>query len=390
MNATRAPLASEFPNPSSLRADGFEARAEAQSDRRDGDETSLIRLATIALRGRRWFVGIPILFAIATIVVSLLLPQKYTTVASFRPLVTAPALADLSGLASQFGVPLPGNDPTTSADFYADLLNSRDVLQGLVTKKYPVYEGHVERVASLIDLYDIDESTPGRTIDKAIQKLTSSILAVTPKRTTNVVQIAVTTKWPDLSQQIAADLVHSVDSFSVRARQIEGDAEYEFMRGRVDSARAELRGAENRLEAFLEANRDFKSDPQLQFTYDRLSRDVTMRQTVYTTILQGAEQSRLDAARNTPAIAIVEQPLPALRPDRRHVLGRAAVAGGLGLLMSLSILFVGELQRSAAMRDPDSLTELREEWASLRGFLHRVRRKRGREQRAGELPSQAL
>jgi uncharacterized protein involved in exopolysaccharide biosynthesis len=388
MDATQSPFIQEFDNTSALTADVVDRMHEADGSRMRSDETSLLRLASVALRGRRWFVGIPLLCAISTVVVSLFLPQKYTSTTSFRPAVSAPALADLSGLASQFGVSLPGSDPSTSADFYADLLSSRDILQGLVTKKYVIHAADTVRSASLIDLYDINESTPGRTIDRAIQDLSSSILSVTPKRTTNVVKISVTTKWPELSQQMAADLVHSVDNFNVRARQLEADAEYEFMRGRVDSARAELRGAENQLQAFLEMNRDFKSDPRLQFTFDRLSRDVTMRQAIYTTLLQGAEQTRLEAARNTPAIAVVEQPLPPLRADHRHLVGRAAVACGLGLLLSLCVLFLRELQRSAAVRDPNALAELSEEWADLRASFHPSRRRRGRVS-AGELPPRA-
>jgi uncharacterized protein involved in exopolysaccharide biosynthesis len=128
--------------------------------------------------------------------------------------------------------------------------------------------------------------------------------------------------------------------------------------------------AEDHLQEFLQRNRDFRGAPQLAFEYDRLQRDVAMRQAVYTNLMQALEQSKIEEVRNTPVISMVERPILPAKPDSRLIALKALIAvlaGGLiGLAAALSIDFLSSGSQ-VPLDDRKYLVQLgREAWADFR------------------------
>jgi uncharacterized protein involved in exopolysaccharide biosynthesis len=67
------------------------------------------------------------------------------------------------------------------------------------------------------------------------------------------------------------------------------------------------------------------------FQFDRLSRQVNMRQQLYTSVTQSYEGARIEEVRNTPVITLMEPAdLPA-QPDPRLALLKGMLAGLVGL-----------------------------------------------------------
>jgi uncharacterized protein involved in exopolysaccharide biosynthesis len=115
-------------------------------------------------------------------------------------------------------------------------------------------------------------------------------------------------------------MLRLVSEFNLNRRQTKAGADRRFVETRVRESLDSLRGAEAALEAFLQRNREYRNSPQLVFAYDRLDREVRMRQQLYTTLIQSYESARIDEVRNTPVITVMEAPdLPA-RPDARLAL----------------------------------------------------------------------
>src|SRR2546422_4630533 len=96
---------------------------------------------------KRWrlVIGLPLLAAILTAIVVLLLPPRYTATVTFVPEQRAPSRGGgaagaggggLVGLAGQLGIPL-GMDPTQSPRFYAEVLTSRELLARVLLTKFP-------------------------------------------------------------------------------------------------------------------------------------------------------------------------------------------------------------------------------------------------------------
>ena len=120
-------------------------------------------------------------------------------------------------------------------------------------------------------------------------------------------QVQITTRSPALSMGIATRLLVLIDRFNQQARQRKALDEERFTQDRLRELRAELNRAEDALTDFRSRNR-IREAPELQREEERLDRDVTMRQQVFTNIAQLYEQVRLDAVRDVPVITVVEPP----------------------------------------------------------------------------------
>ncbi len=98
------------------------------------DGISLLEVASFVLRRRRLILVSTFAGALLALVVTLMWPLKYTATASFLPHGgDQEGLSGVSGLAQQFGFSIPrlGN-AERSPEFYQDLLQSREILAGLV------------------------------------------------------------------------------------------------------------------------------------------------------------------------------------------------------------------------------------------------------------------
>jgi len=239
-------------------------------------------------------------------------------------------LSQLSGLAATFGVAVPTTDPGSSPEFYAELLKSRDILRRTVEARYAFVAPDDSMRGTLIELFESRGKSPAARRDAAAKELLGN-MDVTIGRTTGTIDLEVTTPWAELSQQVTARMIQLVSEFNLHRRQTTAGAERRFAEARVAEARDSVRVAESRLEGFLQRNRDYRNSPQLLFEFDRLSREVEMRQQVYTSLVQSYEAARIDEVRNTPVITLMEAAdLPA-RPDPRLALLKGILAGLVGL-----------------------------------------------------------
>jgi uncharacterized protein involved in exopolysaccharide biosynthesis len=318
---------------------------------------SWLELGAVLLRWRRTIVIAPLVTGLMVVAVTLLAPKKYTTTLSFTPVASGPAglsAGALASLAGQFGVALPTTEPSSSPEFYAYLMRSDGVARDLVESRYTINVEGDSVVGTIIDLYEIDEGTPGKTLFEAMRVLRTKIITISFDSRTSIVSAEIRSKWPDLSLEIASRLLQLVDSFNLQSRQSLAGLESRFLVGRLDTARAELRAAENAQQEFLLRNRSYERDPVLLFEHNRLQRELATRQDVFSVLTQSYEQARLAAVHNTPTVSLVERPRLALRFDRRHTLPKLLAGMFTGFVLALGyILLVDSLAR-VRLQAPDS------------------------------------
>jgi uncharacterized protein involved in exopolysaccharide biosynthesis len=298
----------------------------------------------------------PTAFALIALAVKLVLPREYTTVTSFAPASSPMSVSQLSGLAAQFGLSFPTDDPTQSPLFYSDLIKTNQFLRKLATATYRTRPDTAP--ASFISLAGIDEGSQGETLDKSITVLREDVLTVEPDRQTGVVKVTIRTEWPAVSAQIGEALLRNLDEFNVEVRRRAGRAEQDFARLRADSAARELRTAEDALQSFLVGNRAYQQDAALVLQHDRLTREVGLHQELYTGLVQAYEQARLQAVRDTPSITVVEAPSEALRADRRHILVAMIGSFFAGLLFASGLVWLKQYFAKASATNPDNIQEL--------------------------------
>ena len=290
------------------------------------------------LRRRRKAVLIPgVLLAAAVAVFGLLRPRSYTAEAAFMS-DSRRATSAASGIAAQLGVTLPGVDVSQSPQFYVDLVRSRPLLRSVVDESYALLAQRTRRTGNLADAFGLPESPLQIRREHAVTRLNGQI-AVESSSKTGVVIVRVTTESPRLSFQISQAILNELDRFNLRRRQSAAAADRQFAEQRLSEMRGELRGAEDRLQEFMQGNRQFGGAPKLAFEQDRLQREVSMRQQVFTSLAQAYEQAKLDEVRDTPVLTIVEQPSVPVLPDPRGLFRATTEALLIGLLGGAMLAF---------------------------------------------------
>jgi uncharacterized protein involved in exopolysaccharide biosynthesis len=303
------------------------------------EEVSFLAIANVLLRYRRLVFGTALLVFALIVGIILLLPRTYTARSTFMPQSRTQA-GSLSGIAAQFGfnLPLPTTDGGQSPAFYADLVKSRSILEAIVDSQF-VYQGDQGPVkGTLVDFYKSKGKTPALRRDAAIRKLEEDIEASTVQKT-GVVNLTVTVRQPALAFEINQRLLDLINQFNLRTRQSQAAQERRFTERRLAEVRQDLRAVEDRLQQFLQQNRDIRNSPNLTFQGDRLQREVTMQQQVFTTLAQAYEQAKIEEVRDTPVITVVERPEVPVRPDRRGLIGKGMLALLLGLVLGAGLAF---------------------------------------------------
>src|SRR5262249_12779384 len=139
-------------------------------------------------------------------------------------------------------------------------------------------------------------------------------------------------------QQLLAEM----NTFNMESRQSQAGAERRFVEQRLNELKDSLRAAEDRLQAFLQRNRDYENSPQLSFQQQRLAREVSMQQDMVTGLAQSFEQARIEEVRDTPVITVIDKPEIPVERDRRGLIKKGLLAIVLGGVLGLGVAFVRE------------------------------------------------
>jgi uncharacterized protein involved in exopolysaccharide biosynthesis len=321
----------------------------------DDDEISLLSLANILLRWRRTIVILGTIGLVIGLVLGLTSTRLYQSSATFVPQGSESGASAGLALAAQIGIRLPTAGGTWGPPMYVTLLGSRALLEPIARDTIIVAEQGGRRVP-MMDLLKVKETTPARRADAAVRAL-STIVSASEVKGIGAVKVSAKTPWPSVSLALAQLLVNSVNDFNAQTRQSQAAAERQFVERQAGEAEHELRASEDRLQAFLQSNREIMGSPQLTFERDRLQRDVSLRQQIYTSLLQSREDARIREVRDIPVITMVEPPVLPTMGESRGTLQKMIIDGVAGVMLGIAIAFLSNALASARKRPSDASRE---------------------------------
>lgn len=301
------------------------------------DEITLLGIATMLLRGRRRILVLASAGIAIGLGTALLRPRVYVSSATFIPEEFEQS-SGLAKAASQFGISIPGSGRGWGPSVYVELLKSRALLEPLARDTVTLPEEGGKRVSPM-DLFDINAPTLARRIDLTVRALRKRV-SVAEEKTLGGVRVEATTQWPSVSLMLADRLVRGVSLFNVERRRSQAAAERQFVDGLAAEAERALRVAEDGLQSFLQRNRGIGNSPQLVLERDRLERQVSLRQQMYTALLQSREDARIREVRDTPVITVLEEPRLAVAAEPRNFVRNALIGGLGGALLGALITFL--------------------------------------------------
>jgi uncharacterized protein involved in exopolysaccharide biosynthesis len=253
-----------------------------------------------------------------------------------------------------------------SPDFFAEVLDSREILRATLESEFPDPRATSARDRStLVDILRLKGRSPEDRLQKAERKLAKRS-DVNVDRRTGIVSLKVEMPSPELAAAVANRMVELLNRFNLERRQSQSKEERRFAEERLATAERELRAAEQAHLAFLQRNRAYSESPLLNFEASRLSREVQVKQEVFLTLTKSYEQARIAEVRDTPVLTVIDSAVPpTLRTRPRRTLG-TIVAGLLAGLAGVAAAYALDFRaRARSQRRPD-YEALRTAWNEAR------------------------
>ena len=261
--------------------------------------------------------------AVLTVLLSFLLPTRWTAEAGFHPQSSSSIQlpSGISALAGELGFSLPTGDPTSSPDFYAAVTESRSLLERTLLTRFHVPKAAVGDSAALIDILDIQDDEPRERMEKAVEWMEDhSSSDVDPK--TGVISLRAELPDADLAASVVGRMVGLLNEFNQRTRNQRARERRRFTERQTAEAMQALLSAEDAMRVFLSRNRQVDNSPELVFERERLDRQVQIRQDVYQTLRREYEVARIDEVNNTPVLTVVDPPVSPADPSREWLPSR--------------------------------------------------------------------
>jgi len=251
----------------------------------------------------RMLVGLPTLAALLGGAIALFASRKYDGVTVFGPSqqVGSKLPSNLLSIASSFGIAT--QEGGYSVYYFAQILQSREALK-LVANDTLMVEG---TPIGVLDVLRVSGGSAEKRLERGIRALRKRLTVRTDDQA-KLVTVHVLGPSPATATALAESFLRAVNTIAMASVTSGGSFEWRFAQAQADSALGALRTAEDALRDFSMANRSIASSPTLQIQEARLRREIEIERDIYLTLVQQAEAAKLQAARNTPAISIVQPP----------------------------------------------------------------------------------
>lgn len=243
----------------------------------------------------------------------------------------------LGALASQFGVSLGRSGEGYPPPLYVEILRSERLLSAAYARcadegTAPTGVARRERIDAELG---VDAEEPEVRAALAVRELQDRISVGAADRS-GVVSVQFVAKDSSVAGDVVQCVLDALVTFDREARTNRAAREREFAERRAAELRGELEQAEARKVAFLRANRTVQDSPELQASLQALQREVDLKFEVYSAVAGRFEQARIDEARDTPVLTVIEAPTAPALPAPR-----GAVTKLLILLVALGCVLAG-------------------------------------------------
>lgn len=286
-------------------------------------EVDLLGLLMRVLRGWRGIALAALVGGVLGAAITFLTPRQYAVSATFLPQASSSPVGGLAAAASTLGLGDLGGVGAWSPGVFVDVLVSRQALESIVRDTITI-DG---QNASVYRILGVGGRSQGDSVNRAMRKLRDKHIRVSEDRKLGVVRVSASTQWSALSTRIVSSLVDEANETASSVLRRQGSAERRFAEEQAASAREQVRGSEDELREFLLRNRRLEGSPDLVLVRERLQRELTLNTQLYLNMEQVASEARLRELRDTPTIALLQEPLPPLVPQSRRGAVKVVVGG---------------------------------------------------------------
>ncbi|OQX56617.1 MAG: hypothetical protein B5M53_00485 [Candidatus Cloacimonas sp. 4484_209] len=234
-----------------------------------------------------------------TIIISLLLPKKWTATAIILPPTLSSNSLNIEDVGSIY------NLSSMALSAMPGIISPSDIVSGIMQSE--------TIMRHIIDRFDIMKHYRIKTLDDAFKKMKKIIhISVTQDQ---MVKIEVTTEDPEYSAEIANALVEEVDKFNREVLMTTGKQFRIFLGNRLKEAEDELRSAAESLKVFQEKYKIFSLDIETKKSLELLA---TLQGQIVAKKVQ-VNALRSYSYKNNPQILKLKKDISALEKQLKEI-----------------------------------------------------------------------
>ena len=314
-------------------------------------DKSAFRLSADLLRQWRLVFGLPLVAGVGAVLLALVLPRSYSATSAFIPEARGARSGALSSLVGGVAGQLlsgMGGDVGETPRFYAQLLESRTILEEVLVSPYPEEDSTRTLLSSL---RGIGGSSRADSLERGVRRL-AKMVNVAVDVQSNIVTLTVTARSPQVAAALANSMIASINRFNAERRKTRARERRRFVEARLATTSVELSAAEDSVRVFLQGNRMYEQSPQLRFHLQGLQRKLDAASEVYVTLLRDFETARIEEVNDTPTLTVIDSAAVPLRKSQPRTLllvfGSMVVAAAAGLVLAAVRAQVAQAESAGA------------------------------------------
>lgn len=300
------------------------------------------------------------------VLAGLILPPVYRVTVSFAPNPTSSSklsgalssgLGALSGLTGQLGLG-SASEPTESPAFYAELLQSRELLTRLLLTRFPdPRTAQPKDSARLVDILKLRSNEPRRRIELGVKALTKDLRTEADPKT-DLIKLTVDNRYPDLAAREANAALALVNQFNLEQRASRARGKRQYLQTRLAEAQGDLARAQARHRDFLAGNRQWATSPTLASDEETLRRQEEVAADLYLSIEKQFEAAQLDEFNDAALITVVDSAVAPVKPYWPHY--SLLIPGALlfGVFIGVMIAGIAAVYADWSAREPVAARQL--------------------------------
>ena len=304
----------------------------------DDFKTNLFELISLLYRRKSVIAILTISAMIVTAVIMILTPNRFTSTCSILPSGQIDRMVQIKGLAS-LGVGATSDE--NSSMLYPQILNSRHLRDAVLSAEFTFEDKGKQITATLSDYFE-------STNPDELRSQLAEIMSVGMDQMTGIITVSIETHWPGLSQAILDRALTELESYNLYKRQSHGRENVRYLVRELSRTKEELADAENELEDFRMANRDWdrSGDPIILTRHGRLHREVEAKSATYFYLEKQLEVARLDAQKDTPIVRVLDSPsLPTIKSSPHRAVSVLLIGIVTLFLTSVAIIMMDAFHR---------------------------------------------
>lgn len=252
--------------------------------------------------------------AVLIVIISLLLPNKYTSSVKILPMSDNSINAGLdryASIASMLGVNL-GGSTQFGPIMYESIIKARKILRPIIEKQYKTirYSG---RTVNLIDYFEPKGDNLDEKFENCMEYFKNEVLSVSVNPETYITTISVTTDDPQLSADIVETTLNMLQEFNMKIIQKETRDKRKFLRQRLFEISDSLKYSEANLVSYLNKIND-PTLPIVQVVLTKKQREIEILSSILIELRKQAEILKLQEFTDLQPLKILQYPyVPALK-----------------------------------------------------------------------------